>query len=194
VIVTIALVARKAHQAGAVNWTAYGAAAGAVTLAYLAVRFWKKSVRQRRLRREAEEAVARHQDPLDAPARDSGQPHPAEEAVARHQDPLGVRRQQIDAVDQEMVALLSERARLVLKVWAEKERRGLPRFDPTRTRGILEDAVRHNPGPLTDDQVRELMGMILDWYLRDLDRAPEPARSDQQRKAAQLAGTENGGR
>ena len=170
VIVTIALVARKAYQAGPMNWTPFVLGAAGITLAYLAARAWKKILRKRRVRREVEEAVA------------------------LHQDPLGVRRERIDAVDREIVALLSERARLVLEVWAEKERRGLPRFDPTRTRGILEDAVRSNPGPLTDDQVRDLMGMILDWYLRDLDQAPESAPGPQPRTVVQLAGTEKGGK
>lgn len=169
IIVTIALLARKAHRAGTVDWAAFGLAAGIVTLAYLAVRFWKKTIRQRLIRREAQEAVA------------------------MQQDPLGARRAQIDAVDQQLVALLSERGRLVLEMFAEKDRRGLPRFDPARTRAILDEAVKDNPGPLSEAQLRELMGMILGWYLKGI--APESESSSAGRTTTvAVAGVENGGR
>ena len=82
------------------------------------------------------------QDP-DA-ARGSG-PERASGNAAR---PLSELRALIDSVDERMVALLAERARLVVEVGHAKRGEGVPIYAPSRERAVIERAVARNPGPL----------------------------------------------
>ncbi len=57
-------------------------------------------------------------------------------------------RNQIDAVDQEIIRLLSERAKIALAVGAVKHEYGSPVFRPEREKQVLEKLALRNPGPL----------------------------------------------
>jgi len=57
-------------------------------------------------------------------------------------------RQQIDAVDQEIIKLLSDRAKIALAVGAVKHEYGSPVFRPEREKQVLEKLAQRNPGPL----------------------------------------------
>lgn len=153
-IVTLAIVARKAVRAGTFEPLPFALGAAVVVLGYLAARLWKKRIRKHRIRREAAEAAARHEDPVTA---------------CRHA---------IDVVDHALVELLSERARLVAAIFAEKDRCGLPRYDAVRSQEIVARAVRRNPGPLSDDQLREVLDMVLGWYLRNIEAVDIEASED----------------
>jgi len=69
-------------------------------------------------------------------------------------------RAQIDAVDDEILRLLNDRARLVAQVAALKERLQVPFYVPSRERQIVERLVAANAGPfpteLFDDTGRHL--------------------------------------
>ncbi|MSR28718.1 MAG: chorismate mutase [Phycisphaerales bacterium] len=54
----------------------------------------------------------------------------------------------IDSVDERLVALLAERARLVVEVGSAKRSEGVAVYAPGRERAVIERAVRLNPGPL----------------------------------------------
>ncbi|MCL2329779.1 MAG: chorismate mutase, partial [Phycisphaerae bacterium] len=70
-------------------------------------------------------------------------------------------RQQIDAVDRELVALLNRRAEIVVQVGKLKMAEGTPIYAPDRERAVLERIKAANQGPLLDKTLlaiyRELM-------------------------------------
>lgn len=63
-----------------------------------------------------------------------------DEPVALPEEPssLGVLRQQITAVDQQLLILLAERQRLVLQVGERKLQQQLPFYDPQREQQLLQ--------------------------------------------------------
>jgi len=90
-------------------------------------------------------------------------------------------RGRIDAIDETLVALLNERAQCALAIGREKERLGLPVYQPAREAEVLERIQRANRGPLDDAAVRRLFERIID-EARRLERQaagrtsdPEPA-------------------
>ena len=62
--------------------------------------------------------------------------------------PLSELRTLIDDVDGRLVALLAERARLVVEVGSSKRTSGVSVYVPSREREVIERAVSRNPGPL----------------------------------------------
>jgi chorismate mutase/prephenate dehydratase len=70
-------------------------------------------------------------------------------------------RKSIDAVDDELLRLLNERARLVKEVGAEKTRMQQPFYVPDRERQILERLQEHNPGPFPTDAIRPVFSEII---------------------------------
>jgi len=70
-------------------------------------------------------------------------------------------RDEIDALDAELLGLLNRRAELALEVGRRKVGAGLPLRDPKRERRILERAARENGGPLGRAAVERLFRAIL---------------------------------
>ena len=70
-------------------------------------------------------------------------------------------RQRIDTLDQQLVALLSERAKVVVDVGEFKRGSDTPIYAPHREREVLDRALAHNNGPLSNRTIeaiyRELM-------------------------------------
>lgn len=70
-------------------------------------------------------------------------------------------RQQIDSIDQELVALLNRRAAIVVEVGKLKNTSGAPIYAPDREKAVLEKICAANQGPLPDKTLmaiwRELM-------------------------------------
>ena len=75
---------------------------------------------------------------------------------------LEVLRRAIDAVDQQLLALFAERARLVLAVGDYKRVRGLPVYDPAREREVLNRLSSAAPAPLDAETVRRLFERLID--------------------------------
>lgn len=69
-------------------------------------------------------------------------------------------RGKLDAINRRMLELFSERARIVQQIGHEKEKRGIPKFDPVRERQMLEDLVSRNAGPFSDETIRHLFKQI----------------------------------
>jgi len=96
-------------------------------------------------------------DPPDKPKSGAAppQPNPAAEAA------LAPLRKKIDELDQKLVALLNERARVVVEVGEVKRDRNGPIFAPERERRVLEQVKQLNKGPLPQSCIdaiwRELM-------------------------------------
>jgi chorismate mutase/prephenate dehydratase len=74
---------------------------------------------------------------------------------------LAALRQQIDRVDDQLLRLLTRRARLVLSVGAAKARAGAPVYAPEREKRVLERLVRRNGGPLEPAHVRAIFREIV---------------------------------
>lgn len=70
-------------------------------------------------------------------------------------------RDQIDAIDAELLGLLNRRARLALEVGRRKQGAGLPLRDARRERQILARALQDNAGPLRPAAVQRLFRAIL---------------------------------
>jgi chorismate mutase len=98
-------------------------------------------------------------------------------------DPSGVRarveelRQQIDDLDERIVALLSARASCALEVGREKKRLGLDLYQPSRESEVLGHVQRVNQGPLNDAAIKRLFERIID-EARRLEREAEVGHSD----------------
>ena len=74
---------------------------------------------------------------------------------------LDLIRVDIDAIDAELVRLLSRRAALAQEVGRVKGRGGKPYFTPERERAIFERLDRENPGPLSNRQMRGVFREII---------------------------------
>jgi len=75
--------------------------------------------------------------------------------------PLETLRVEIDSIDRKLVALLCERARVVVEVGRAKRDSGVPTYVPHREKEVLERVLGYNTGPLTNRTIeaiyRELM-------------------------------------
>lgn len=70
-------------------------------------------------------------------------------------------RDRIDAVDDEIVALLNERARHSLAIRALKPGVRMGLYDPRREEEIFERLEAMNAGPLYNENLREIYAAIL---------------------------------
>jgi chorismate mutase len=70
-------------------------------------------------------------------------------------------RERIDLIDCEVVGLLNERARLALEIRELKPKVHWSLYDPKREEEIFANLAKCNPGPLYDDNLREIYEAIL---------------------------------
>lgn len=89
-------------------------------------------------------------------------------------------RAEIDAIDEELLRLLNERARLAIRVGETKRSAGLSVLDGEREREVIARARGANPGPLDPDAVERLFRRIIEESRRAeshaLEEAGAPAR------------------
>ena len=77
-------------------------------------------------------------------------------------DAIADLRRRIDELDLALVALLNERARCALAIGQEKDRLGLPVYQPTREGDVLRNVRQANHGPLDDAAMTRLFERIID--------------------------------
>ncbi|WP_273843627.1 chorismate mutase [Rubrobacter calidifluminis] len=77
-------------------------------------------------------------------------------------------RERVDEVDEELVHLLNERARLVQELAEYKLEAGIPLFDPRREEEILRRVVEINEGPIYDSSMRDIFELIM-HRIRDIE-------------------------
>ena len=65
-------------------------------------------------------------------------------------------RKEIDQINQELLKLLNERAKRVVEVGKEKAKSGLPPYDPVREQEILNQLIKKNEGPFSDEAIIHL--------------------------------------
>jgi chorismate mutase len=75
-------------------------------------------------------------------------------------------RDEIDALDSELVRLLNERAQLALNIGQVKRQRGLPVRNPERERAVLEHIDRINSGPLDAQAMGTIFRTIMEQCRR----------------------------
>jgi chorismate mutase len=78
------------------------------------------------------------------------------------------RRAEIAAVDRALVDAVNRRLELVAELKRYKESRAIDFVDPRQEQRILDEVVRANAGPLSDEGVRELFGHVLELMKREL--------------------------
>jgi chorismate mutase len=71
-------------------------------------------------------------------------------------------RERIDALDRQLVALLSERAACALAIGRLKEQAGLPIYQPVREAEVLVNVREANIGPLDNEAMTRLFERIID--------------------------------
>ena len=78
-------------------------------------------------------------------------------------------RDQIDALDRQLVELLSERARAALMIGRLKAATSLPVYEPGREKVIYTNVREANKGPLPDIELTHIYERIID-VMRSLQR------------------------
>jgi chorismate mutase-like protein len=71
-------------------------------------------------------------------------------------------RQAIDELDRQILELVSERLRLVMKVGEVKRSLGLDVYDPAREKDLLERVARAAPAPLTSAMAERIFQRIIE--------------------------------
>ncbi|HYM09730.1 MAG TPA: chorismate mutase [Bryobacterales bacterium] len=79
-------------------------------------------------------------------------------------------RRRIDAVDARIVALLSERAKIVQEVGRIKQQMRAPVAAPKRVDEVLRKVAARNPGPLPNEAVERIYRQIIQ-EMTDFERA-----------------------
>ncbi|MGG4396152.1 bifunctional 3-deoxy-7-phosphoheptulonate synthase/chorismate mutase [Paenibacillus thiaminolyticus] len=69
-------------------------------------------------------------------------------------------REQLDAINAQLLELLSERARVTQEIGNEKGKQGVLKFDPVREKAMLDRLVASNKGPFDDKTIRHLFKQI----------------------------------
>ena len=77
-------------------------------------------------------------------------------------------RDEISELDRSILDAVNGRLELVAALRRHKLEVGLPFVDPDRERELLDDLVRANRGPLTDEGLRELFCELLDLTKREV--------------------------
>ena len=87
-------------------------------------------------------------------------------------------RDEIDRLDQQLVALLNQRATCALEIGKLKEVMGMPIYQPAREAEVLANVRAANGGPLDGDALTRLFERIID-EARRLERLPAAERHAQ---------------
>ena len=85
-----------------------------------------------------------------------------EEGLQDTEHILNEDRHQIDLLDQEILNLLNERAKLSVNIAMLKSRNKMPVFVPERENSLLEQIISMNKGPLTMEAIRNIFLTIMD--------------------------------
>ena len=71
-------------------------------------------------------------------------------------------RPRIDAIDDQVLDLLAQRAGAALEVGDYKRRRGLPVHDPERENSIVNRVQTRNQGPLSSEAIERIYRTIIE--------------------------------
>jgi chorismate mutase len=88
--------------------------------------------------------------------------------VSGPDDRVDAYRQRIAAADRALVAAVNARIGLVAELKAYKEAHGISFIDPDRERELLRALQEANPGPLSEEGLRDLVEHVLALTKREL--------------------------
>jgi len=71
-------------------------------------------------------------------------------------------RPRIDAIDDQVLDLLAQRAGAALEVGDYKKRRGLPVHDPERENSVVNRVQTRNQGPLSSEAIERIYRTIIE--------------------------------
>lgn len=71
-------------------------------------------------------------------------------------------RTEIDRLDNELLRIFNQRAKLALRIGELKKAAGLPVYDPGREKRIFQRMKGENPGPLDDQAIIRLFERVID--------------------------------
>ena len=71
-------------------------------------------------------------------------------------------RARIDAIDKQLLELLSQRANYAIEVGKIKNQRNVQVFDPERERQIIQAILGENKGPLGEDALRRIFERVIE--------------------------------
>jgi chorismate mutase/prephenate dehydratase len=71
-------------------------------------------------------------------------------------------RERLDILDEQVMSLLSERARVILQVADFKRHHGLPVYVPEREAALIERLRLINPGPLSGDAIERIYRTVVE--------------------------------
>nr|WP_184219149.1 chorismate mutase [Granulicella aggregans] len=78
-------------------------------------------------------------------------------------------RTKIDAIDEQIVKLISERAAAATAIGEIKHRSGLAVYEPQREQNVFDHVKRVNPGPLPDQEMQHIYERLID-VMRSLQK------------------------
>ena len=78
-------------------------------------------------------------------------------------------RNQIDAVDLKLLALLNERTRIVEEIGRIKQELSLPIYEPKREDQVFHNVTSNNQGPLSAEALKSIFERIID-EMRNIQR------------------------
>ena len=87
---------------------------------------------------------------------------------------LGDLRRRVDAVDEQLLALISERGQLAAEIGRIKSAAGAPAYAPDREKEVLQRLRERNPGPFPDDVLLAIYRELMSGSLA-LERPPRIA-------------------
>ena len=79
-------------------------------------------------------------------------------------------REQISDADRTIIEAINARLKLVARLKAYKESRGMSFLDPEREEWMLSYLTRANRGPLSAEGLQEIFGEVLDLTKREIAR------------------------
>jgi len=82
-------------------------------------------------------------------------------------------REQISDNDLKILEALNRRIKLVTRLKDYKESQGLSFYDAAQEDWVITYLCRANPGPLSNEGLREIYGVILQWAKREAARIAE---------------------
>jgi len=77
------------------------------------------------------------------------------------QQPLDELRKRIDQIDQQIVHLINERAKVVVDVGQQKQASGLPTYSPHREAAVLNRVQKMNAGPTLPQTIEAIYREIM---------------------------------
>ena len=78
-------------------------------------------------------------------------------------------RNKIDALDEQIVQFINQRAQAAIAIGDLKHQNNLPVYEPKREQAVFEHVRRVNQGPLPDSEMQHIFERIMD-VMRSLQR------------------------